>query len=119
GRPRLYEVLSSPWSDTPRWASAAQAGLHHALAFPAQGAGRALGVLEFWSRAPEADADEALLSLAQATGNQIGQFLERRHIEKALQDSETLYHSLVQNLPQNIFRKDREGRFTFANQRFC
>ncbi len=119
GRPFLCEVLSSPWSNRPRWVTAAQAGLHLALAFPAQGGGRTLAVLEFWSRGPEADADEALVSLAHATGNQIGQFLERRHIEKALQDSEALYHSLVEGLPQNIFRKDRAGRFTFGNARFC
>lgn len=118
-RPRLCEVRHSPWGSTPRWTTAAQAGLHLALAFPARGAGRVMAVLEFWSRAPEEDADEALLSLAQATGDQIGQFLERQHIERALQDSEALYHSLVQCLPQNIFRKDRNGRFTFANQRFC
>ena len=37
----------------------------------------------------------------------------------ALRQSEMLYHSLVENLPQNILRKDLAGRFTFANQRFC
>jgi PAS domain S-box-containing protein len=119
GRPRLCEVRTSAWAATPRWTSAAQAGLHMALAFPAQSATRVLGVLEFWSRAPEEDTDEALLSLAQATGDQIGQFLERQHVEKALEDSEALFHSLVQCLPQNIFRKDCDGRFTFCNQRFC
>ncbi|MBP7689082.1 MAG: PAS domain S-box protein [Thermoflexales bacterium] len=36
-----------------------------------------------------------------------------------LNDSEALYHGLVENLPQNIFRKDRQGRFTFANRNFC
>ncbi len=44
---------------------------------------------------------------------------ERKKSEQALRDSELLYHSLVESLPQNIFRKDRRGRFTFANQRFC
>jgi PAS domain S-box-containing protein len=39
--------------------------------------------------------------------------------EEALKQSQAFYHSLVENLPQNIFRKDLEGRFTFANQRFC
>ncbi len=39
--------------------------------------------------------------------------------EERLRDSEALYHSLVENLPQNIFRKDLDGRFTFGNQRFC
>jgi two-component system, sensor histidine kinase and response regulator len=44
---------------------------------------------------------------------------ERKRAEEALLDSEVLYHSLVECLPQNIFRKDRAGRFTFANGRFC
>ncbi|HRZ57305.1 MAG TPA: PAS domain-containing protein, partial [Candidatus Paceibacterota bacterium] len=43
----------------------------------------------------------------------------RRETEQALWDSEMLYHSLVDCLPQSIFRKDTEGRFTFVNQRFC
>ena len=44
---------------------------------------------------------------------------ERKAAEEALRNSELLYHSLVESLPQNIFRKDREGRFTFVNQVFC
>jgi two-component system sensor histidine kinase/response regulator len=36
-----------------------------------------------------------------------------------LRESESFYHSLVESLPQNIFRKDLTGRFTFANSRFC
>src|SRR5205807_1539994 len=30
-----------------------------------------------------------------------------------------LYHSLVETLPLNVFRKDLQGRFTFANLLFC
>jgi diguanylate cyclase (GGDEF)-like protein/PAS domain S-box-containing protein len=44
---------------------------------------------------------------------------EHKKAEEALRTSMALYHSLVQNLPQNIFRKDLEGRFTFANTQFC
>ncbi len=44
---------------------------------------------------------------------------EKKQIEDALRDSEALYQSLVNNLPQNIFRKDVDGRFTFANDNFC
>ena len=43
----------------------------------------------------------------------------RKQAEAALRESEFLYHSLVDNLPQNMFRKDAAGRFTFVNQRFC
>ena len=47
------------------------------------------------------------------------QEFERRKAEEALRDSEALYHSLVESLPCVVLRKDLEGRFTFANRRFC
>lgn len=43
---------------------------------------------------------------------------ERNRAESRLRESERLYHSLVENLPQFIFRKDLEGRFTFVNELF-
>ncbi len=43
----------------------------------------------------------------------------RKRVEAALRESEFLYHSLVDNLPQNMFRKDVSGRVTFVNQRYC
>lgn len=43
----------------------------------------------------------------------------RMAAEEALRHSQAFYHSLVENLPQNILRKDLEGRFTFGNKRFC
>ena len=42
----------------------------------------------------------------------------RRAAHEKLRESEAFYHSLVEGLPQNILRKDRQGRFTFANRRF-
>jgi PAS domain-containing protein len=39
-------------------------------------------------------------------------------VETALKHSEAFYHSLVETLPHNIFRKDLNGRFTFVNSRF-
>lgn len=44
---------------------------------------------------------------------------ERRVAEEKVRNSEALHHSLVETLPQNVFRKDLSGRFTFANQQFC
>lgn len=43
----------------------------------------------------------------------------RRQAEEAVKKSESLYHSLVETMPQNVFRKDLQGRFTFANQQYC
>ncbi len=39
--------------------------------------------------------------------------------ERALESSERYLRSLVETLPQNILRKDLEGRFTFVNELFC
>ena len=44
---------------------------------------------------------------------------EHKRTEEALRSSLALFHSLIESLPQNIFSKDLEGRFTFANQRYC
>ncbi|HKZ85424.1 MAG TPA: GAF domain-containing protein [Anaerolineae bacterium] len=43
---------------------------------------------------------------------------ERQQAEDALKSSEALYHSLVDTLPLNVFRKGRDSRFTFGNSKF-
>jgi diguanylate cyclase (GGDEF)-like protein/PAS domain S-box-containing protein len=44
---------------------------------------------------------------------------DRKRVVEQLRNSEALYHSLVENLPLFILRKDRQGRLTFANQNYC
>jgi PAS domain S-box-containing protein len=39
--------------------------------------------------------------------------------EAALRETQSLYQTLVEQLPQCVFCKDPEGRFTFVNGRFC
>ena len=39
--------------------------------------------------------------------------------ERAIEEHAAVYRSLVETLPQSFLRKALEGRFTFANQRFC
>lgn len=39
--------------------------------------------------------------------------------KKEIRRAESLYRSLVDNLPQSFFRKDLEGRVTFANRQYC
>jgi PAS domain S-box-containing protein len=56
-----------------------------------------------------ADVNEALQT----------EIAERKRAEQALRDSEALYHSLVESLPLNVFRKDLDGRFTFVNTLFA
>ena len=77
-----------------------------------------LGVIEFFSR-EISEPDEGLLGMMTAAGSQIGQFIERKRSEEALNHSEAMYHSLVESLPLAIVRKDLQGRLTFANSRYC
>lgn len=39
--------------------------------------------------------------------------------EHELDKAQAIYHSLVESLPINVFRKDREGRIVFVNNRYC
>jgi two-component system, sensor histidine kinase and response regulator len=43
---------------------------------------------------------------------------QRIYAEEALQRSQSLYSSLVEGLPLNLYIKNQEGRFTFVNKRF-
>ena len=36
-----------------------------------------------------------------------------------MNDFQSLYQSLVETLPVNIFCKDKEGRFNFGNSSYC
>ncbi len=44
---------------------------------------------------------------------------ERKRAEAALRESQALFQSLVESMPQNVFSKDLQGRFTFANRQYC
>ena len=44
---------------------------------------------------------------------------QHQQTEISLRNSEALYHSLVEAMPQGVFRRDLQGRFTFANQTYC
>lgn len=102
----------------PRAPAAIKEGMHGAFAFPVSHGMEVVAVVEFFSREVRSPDDD-LLQMFTAIGSQIGQFIDRQRIGQALKDSEAFYHSLVESLPQNIIRKDRQGIFTFANQRFC
>ena len=63
---------------------------------------------------------EKMTTTLRTTNEQLQQeAAERLRAEQSIKNSEALYHSLVESLPLQVLRKDMEGRFTFANQRFC
>jgi PAS domain S-box-containing protein len=61
--------------------------------------------LALWSRAYAGKLQETCDSLSTSESHQ--------------RTSEALFRSLVENIPQCVFSKDLQGRFTYANSRFC
>jgi two-component system, sensor histidine kinase and response regulator len=88
-----------------------------------------VSVLDRSSRRLDSNQAQMLQVLARQISSQVE--LRRRSSELArtvealnstadrLRQSEAFYSTLVETLPQNILRKDLNGRFTFANRRFC
>jgi PAS domain S-box-containing protein len=105
-------------TNCPRQDVALRTGLKCGFAFPIRGVNETIGVIELFHRRLE-EHDAALVSAMATMGSQIGQAIERRRVEKALRESEAFYHTLVESLPQNIYRKDRQGRISFANHHYC
>jgi len=44
---------------------------------------------------------------------------ERARIEDELKESQSLYYSFIEQLPNAVFRKDREGLYVLVNSQFC
>ena len=42
-----------------------------------------------------------------------------KRVETELRESQALYHSLVNQMPAGVFRKDPEGRYVLVNSMFC
>lgn len=55
----------------------------------------------------------------QKAGEYREMVIHRERVQQALEASEAMYMSLVENLGVHVLRKDPEGRFTFASRSFC
>ncbi len=88
---RVFASANSAWKSGPsheteqeRDAAARRVGLHQAVGFPIVGGSGVVGVMEFQGREPHA-RDPDLLRMYDAIGRQIGQFIDRKEAEAALE----------------------------------
>jgi PAS domain S-box-containing protein len=110
-RPNADEETSFVY---PRAPIAARCGLRGAFGFPVLVREEVVGVIEFFSRQIR-EPDKALLEMVSALGNQIGQFIRRKHAEEALREAEENYRSIYENAIEGIFQTTPEGRYLSAN----
>jgi PAS domain S-box-containing protein len=118
---RVWTTATAAWitdvaddANFPRFAAAARAGLHSALAFPACLGDRCLGVIEFLTSTTETPDDD-LLRLMTSVGTQIGQFIERERIEAAARRTEATNAAIVAGALDCIVTMDHEGRIVEFN----
>jgi PAS domain S-box-containing protein len=119
---RLQRLITEPVRELVRTTRAVAKDKNYSIRLPKRSADE-IGALiegfnEMLSQIQERDAnlerrvEERTTQLRQENA-------DRRRAEDALHASQALYHSLVEQLPVGVFRKDGEGRYVFVNPWFC
>ena len=86
--------------------------------------GESIGTLEvsYLEQRPERDEGpfvKEACNLLTAVAGRLGHVIERKQAEDKLLESENKYRTLLENLPQKIFQKDRDSVFVSCNQNFA
>ncbi|MCI0362007.1 MAG: ATP-binding protein, partial [Planctomycetaceae bacterium] len=113
GKPAWIEDVTRD-ANFPRAPLAAEEGLHGAFGFPILVGGQVRGVMEFFSRQIH-EPDAELLGTMASIGGQIGQFLVRSRAESDAQNERDLLVALMDHMPDTIYFKDIQSRFTRVN----
>ncbi len=95
--------------------AAADAGLHGAFGFPILNGGEVTGVVDFYSR-EICQPDKGLLTMVTDIGSQIGQFIERKRAEGALQETAAHIRAVLDNVADGIITTDETGMIEFFNR---
>ncbi|HET7672710.1 MAG TPA: PAS domain S-box protein, partial [Burkholderiales bacterium] len=114
-------VWSSDVSKDPRSSRVTRvrdAGVHGAFIFPVTFEGRTVGVLSM-SSSTVRRPDERLMRTMRVVGAQIGQFLQRKHAEAALAESERRFRQTFELAASGMAHVDLGGRFIDVNRKLC
>ena len=99
---------------SPRSAAALAVGLHGLVGFPVRSGRRVVGMIALATWAPR-QLDEALLGVMNDIGTQIGEFVERKRAEAALQESERRMRSVLDNVSDGLLTLDAKGAVESIN----
>ncbi len=105
-------------SNFPRAEVAVNAGLHAAFCFPIQFSGETVGVVECFSREVRGP-DDNFLQMLPAIGNLIGQVIERKKAEEALQVKEAELRLITGITAVMLVQCSRDLRYTFVNRAYA
>jgi PAS domain S-box-containing protein len=104
-----------------RRASARRLGLKSAMAFPILVADETIGIMEFFGREARRP-DETMFQILGSIGRQVGQFIQRKEAEEALQRSEAILAATFEQagVGMAISEIGAEGqRWLRVNQKLC
>ncbi len=97
-----------------RAAAAAACGLHGIVGFPVRSGRRVVGMISLHTWAAR-DLDDGLIAVMNDVGSQVGEFVERKRAEVALQDSEKRMRSVLDNVSDGLATIDQTGIIESAN----
>jgi len=102
----VFDVLDD--DDFPRAEAASVAGLRGAFSFPVRSSSGILGAIEYFA-STEREPDAHLLDLMDALGVQLGDYMERKLAEEAVNESEARKAAVVQSSLDAIVTMDSAG----------
>ncbi len=112
GKPIAMPDLAGDTS--PRAAAAVAVGLHGIVGFPVRSGRRVVGMISLHTWAARG-LDEGLIAVMVDVGSQIGEFVERKRAEVALQESEKRMRSVLDNVSDGLATIDHAGIIESAN----
>jgi diguanylate cyclase (GGDEF)-like protein/PAS domain S-box-containing protein len=99
---------------SPRSMAAAAVGLLGITGFPVRSGRRVVGMISLHTREPR-ELDDGLVAVMNDVGSQIGEFVERKRAEVALQESENRMRSVLDNVSDGLATIDHTGVIESVN----
>ncbi len=111
---RPVSLMDLTKDSSPRSAAALSVGLHGLVGFPVRSGRRVVGMIALATWAPR-QLDEGILGVMNDIGTQIGEFVERKRAEAALQESEKRMRSVLDNVSDGLVTLDPSGVIESVN----